>query len=222
MIKTSTQLQQQLFLKPQKDDTAWLVDITNLPAQQKPLRRDYKAFIGIRATVPRDSEEYKKHHGLVVTPIRINQLCLYRADAYELASLESRASRPLDVCLSFLQRELDKCETRSWREMFLTQPPVQHAIIEIEDLDAPRVHPLQMRFIEAGLKPLGSTTKITKEGGIRVGDVVSEMANVDYDGKNMACVIYMHGVVEASAEDEKVMGQRTREWRQSLSASKDQ
>ena len=126
VIRDSLILQQKLFLKPAKDEIVWLVDITNLPAQQRPLRRDFKSFLRVKALVSRPSEELKAHHGLVVTPVKINPLFLESMRLADTLDLDIRVDRATGVELNVPFSKLKMLQNHSLLNMYLTQPPARN------------------------------------------------------------------------------------------------
>ena len=218
-IKTSTLLQQKLFLKPTKEEKVWLVDITNLPAQAQPLRRDFKAFVLIKAAVPCYSEALKAHHGLTVKPVRINPFIVRRVDEFARANIDAYAYHGTEIELMPLAdseieaqtgylplRYFKLGESSSMSDPLLTQPPVRHVSLEMT-IRRPNAD-FDMCF-----------SRMSNDSGIRLKDVVSEMKKAAGDDVILGHTIYMHGGMEATEQDEEVVKKRTETWRKSLSTT---
>lgn len=204
VTRVSSLLQQKLFLRPSKDDTIWLVDITNLPAQDRPLRRDFRTYFKVKAAVSRKSELYKTHFGLTLTPAKINPLFLRSVVNTRTAQKpDSKAyyGTPLKIRIEF--GELMKLENHTLLNMFFTQPPVQHVSLEA-DVTQPRTYGESEFDLH-----LTHTARLFIEGGIRLRDVVSEMKKADGVSTSAKVVIYTHGVMETNEDDEQIVKERT-------------
>lgn len=212
VIKNSSPLQQNLFLQPIKHEKVWLVDITNLPAQQRPLRRDYQSFARIRCAVSPKSEALRLHHGLVVLPVSFNPLIpcdgittLPNLDAYAFHGTP----------LSFVLFEQFKGQTAE--NMFLTQPPVKHLTLEITTLTPDLEGPT--RDSDETI----CTVKVSKENGVRLKDIISAI-EAGIAAENMYYTrhsIFMHGVMVVSEDDERVVETRTKQLQTSQSSVED-
>ena len=218
VIQNSSVLQQDLFLQPAKDELVWLVDIVNLPAQQRPLRRDFKSHLRVIAAISRNSEDLRRHFGLVVTPVRLHPL-IFRQSRSISGNIDLKVDRPDELTLSISFNQLKELEHHTLQYMFLTQPPVRNISIEVFlDYREPRLQNFSFdRRTDA------VAAKIFDEGGVRVGQVVAEVAKMAVLGDALdTIVIQMHGVVEATEENEEVVRERSKQWRDARRVSESQ
>ena len=91
--------------------------------------------------------------------------------------------------------------------MLLTQPPVKHISLEagLTDPDAPVVRLEQDRQLD---RPPG---RVFVEGGIRLRDVIDELRWMQSRGTRPIewMTIFMHGFIEATEDDRRVVAART-------------
>ena len=213
LIEDSTMLQQQLFLKSEKDDKIWLVEISNLPSQQRPLRRDHRSSLNVLAQIPRHHEALNDHHGLIVTPVRVNPLFLH-FDPFikDPQNVDKKVDRGYiaEICIdhNFLQT----ISKHSMRDMLLTQPPVTSLCVEVIVLRRPG------EDISVGLTFTGSddwilfSAKIIEPDGIRLHHVVSAVEKMGMLERAESIKLFMNGVVEPSEGEIKEVRSRTKAW----------
>ena len=213
LIEDSTMLQQQLFFKSEKDDKIWLVEISNLPSQQRPLRRDHTSSLHVLAQIPRHHEALNDHHGLIVTPVRVNPLFLH-FDPFikDPQNVDKKVDRGYiaEICIdhSFLQT----ISKHSMRDMLLTQPPVTSLCVEVIVLRRPG------EDISVGLTFTGSddwilfSAKIIEPDGIRLHHVVSAVEKMGMLERAESIKLFMNGVVEPSEGEIKEVRSRTKAW----------
>lgn len=213
VIQDSSLLQQQLFLQPAKDETVWLVDILNLPAQQHPLRRDFRSFIQVKAAVPRKSKALKTHHGLIVTPVRVNPLFLCSLDTPGgAANIDLRAERGAAAEFSLPWSEMKSLEGHSAQGMFLTQPPVQHLSLEVNIRHEAAGMSTEDNILQQRSSYGEHSIQVSNEGGIQLWNIISALDGMETSGLINEIFFYMKGVVEISDSDEEVIKERTSKW----------
>lgn len=213
LIEDSTMLQQKLFFKREKNDKIWLVEISNLPSQQRPLPRKYESSLHVLAQVSRHHEALKDHLGLIATPVTVNPLFLH-FDPFvnDPQNVDKKVDRGYiaEVCIdhSFLQT----ISQHSMREMLLTQPPVTHLCAEVIVLRRPG------EDISVGLTFTGSddwilfSAKIIESDGIRLHHVVSAVEKMGMLERAESIKLFMSGVVEPSEGEIKEVRSRTKAW----------
>ena len=229
VVKGSSLLQQRLFLEPIKDETVWLVDVTNLSAQQRQLRRDFKSFIRVRAEALRNSDDCKLHHGLMLTPASINPLFLrtgvldMRSPHYHESEIDVKADNGVPVQLTLSIPELEMLRAHTVRDMLLTQPPVRQVCVEAklidDDSDQPEEVTIHGLYFLAGM-PRGPAIQIYDGAGVKLGSVLQAVEDMSKVSKGFEQVdIHLSGVVEVSAADKQVVQKRTEEWRDLLASA---
>ena len=227
VITTSSVLQEKLFYKAAKADSAWLVDVTNLPSGMGPLHRRYETEVRVRATVSVISTERTSHYGLLVAPVQINPLCLRREDDSDEdcnedcdketgLDYDANYGTPINVLPKFFEAEY---ATGPWQRMLITQPPVQYVTVDSGPYHASETlndsPPGQREFAA------GQSTKLFVEGGVRVGDIILAISKIGGSSSDEDHAIYMHGAIAVSDGYTKQVKHRTKEWRESLAASDD-
>ena len=213
LIRASSLLQQKLFFKGEKVDKIWLVDISNLPAQQNALRRDHKSFTRVLAEVSSNSDVLKSFHGLVATPVRINHHFL-RYDPFLKVpeSIDHKVDRgyvaeyaaPLHLLLS--------CKEHSMRDMLLTQPPVTHLCVEV----LVKRRPLGdiaagLTFRQSGHYGLYSA-KIIEPGGVRLHQIAEALERIQMLHRAESIKMFMCGVVEGTEGESREARKRAEKW----------
>jgi hypothetical protein len=214
VIANSLPIQQKLFLKPIKAETAWLVDITNLPAQRHPLRRDFKARLHVKAAVPLKSPEYKSHYGLSTIPVQLNRLLMQRtpqmrAHGFKDLTIDQRVDQTTTMSVGSLLQTLSKLEIENhiFMDMLLTQPPVTQAVVSCWASG--------MGFADER----NHTIQIQVDEGVRLKHVMNEL-NKSLVGEEASYVdVLLNGVVSPSEEDEQLVAERTAAWRKEMEAS---
>jgi hypothetical protein len=213
LVRDSSLLQQKLFLKGEKTDKIWLVDISNLPAQQNPLRRDYRSFTRVVAEVPSNSDVLKFFRGLVATPVRVNHLFLRRDPFLKIPeSIDKKVDRgyvaeyaaPLNLLLAIKQH--------SMRDMLLTQPPVTHLCVEVLVKRRPHEHiDVGLTFRQSSDYGLYSA-KIIEPGGVRLHQIAEALKRIQMLHRAESIKIFMCGVVEGTEEESREARKRTEKW----------
>ena len=215
LIQDSMQLQQQLFFKPEKEDKIWLVEITNLPSQQRPLPRRYASSLRVLAQTSRQHEVLKDHHGLIVTPVTVNPLFLHPDPMVkDPADVDKKVDRGYIGEYWLSHRLLRTITQHTMRDMLLTQPPVTNLCVEVTVVRRPE------EDIAVGLTFPGSEdwllfcAKVIEPDGIRLHHVVSAVKKLGVLERAEDIKLFMCGVVEPSEGDMKEVRSRTTAWQQ--------
>lgn len=181
----------------------------------RPLHRRYETHVRIRGSVPLNSAERKSHHGLSVTPVQINPLCLRRL--VQTSNLDIDANYGTPVVLHPKFDELKCQEHGSWQNMLLTSPPVQHVTLESGPTKVPEFldRLLQRISVHRNFSSDTVTSKIFVESGVRFRHITSEMNKlVRSDSANVeGHAIYMHGAIGVTDSDVELVRGRTKKWR---------
>ena len=217
VVQKSSVLQQKLFFHPAKEETVWLVNITNLPAQQLPLPRHFRSSVSVRCAVPHGSVALGAHHGLVMTPCQINPLFLRNLwSVYDLAEIgvDARADRPVVVEVPLTIKQLAKAKRHRICNMFLTQPPVCNVSVEIESTETREVIRGEQRSYQYDIEDVlvVDSAKLHNECGVRFKQVIAEIEKMGMRNETSVIKIYMNGVLDASGEEETNVAQRTKDW----------
>jgi hypothetical protein len=214
VIASSLPIQQKLFLKPIKAETAWLVDITNLPAQRHPLRRDFKARMRVKAAVPLKSPQYKSHYGLSTIPVKLNRLLMQRtpqmrAHGFKDLTIDQRVDQSTTMGIGSLLQTLSKLEIKQhiFMDMLLTQPPVTEAVVSSWSAG------------EGLVNDRNHTIQIQEDEGVRLNHVMNELNNSLAGQEALFVDVLLNGVVSPSEEDEALVAERTVAWRKELEES---
>ena len=214
LIRDSTILQQQLFYKPEKAEEIWLAEVSNLPAQQRPLPRNYKSSLRVLASVLPTSEVLKTYHGLMATPVRFNPLFL-KPDPVsgEPEDVDVKVDRK---CIAEYQPRLlellSSIQQHSMREMLLTQPPVTSLNVEV------LVKRRATEYTIPGVMFRGSRDKglwsiqVTDPHGVRIGQVAEALEKGAMLQRAGAVKLFMHGVIVPAEADVVVVQRRTKKW----------
>lgn len=151
-------------------------------------------------------------------PVHINPLCVRRLAETSNLDIDAHRGTPIALHPKFedhkFQHGLGTCG-----DMLLTQPPVQYVTLEagtkvpeflgrlLQNVS------LHRRDFKAGI---AFTKKIFVEGGVRVGDIVSEMKRLvgESDQEIEGHVIYMHGAIDVTAAGEEMMRERSKQLRE--------
>jgi hypothetical protein len=221
VIKGSSQLQQALFLHPAKDETAWLVDVVNLPSQIHPLRRDYKSSLRVKAAVSTTSEEYKDHHGLIATPVQLNPLFLHLSPEEMKSNIDAQVDSTTEVEFSISRMHLRKLRYHAAMDMFLTQPPVRQVCVESTRGEHDRAGAIyHLLANHGGYVPEDAASQIYHKEGVRLKHVHDAVLRLGGDSLGIGLVrLFLSGGVVPADEDEKVVAERTEEWRHTMKRS---
>ena len=186
-----------------------------------PLHRRYPTHLRVKAAVSLKSRELNEHHGLIVTPVHINPLCLQLKDQDQPEGsspfeTDIRVNKGTSLVLSSRMINCDSQKAGSWQDMFLTQPPVQYVTLEVgpeNDFDTLQllVNRLSMRRER---RSRAGICKVFVKEGVRFRHVVLEARKVLSGGLSRMSdhIIVMHGAIAATDEDEAVVKSRTKEW----------
>ena len=202
-----------------------------------PLPRRYPADVQVIASVPTNSVELQSHQGLIVTPVRINPLCVHRLvrspdlDTAPEFILDKNANNGTPI---FLNKDLDLPNRQpldkgveSWQDMFLTQPSIQYLTIEVGTLqDFDEMSPIFRRSrLHRWRSPLTASKKLFARDGVKIKDVVlamqelkkGMMENPSANEEAEPHALYMHGAISVDEADESIVEGRTHRWRQGKS-----
>lgn len=218
LIADSTTLQHQLFLKPEKSSKIWLVQVANLPAQLRPLPRNFKSSLRVLTEVPANSRILETWRGLVATPVRINRLFL-EPDPFldDPGDVDQKVDSGFVAQFNAPEDLLQNISNHSIGDMLLTQPPVTNLCVEVL-VTRSRGEPIAvgLTFRTGGQYRLYSA-KIFEAEGIRLRHVAEAMEKegiLDHLDRSQGIKLFMSGVIEASEEDFEVVRERTEEWEQ--------
>ncbi|KAK5172622.1 uncharacterized protein LTR77_002742 [Saxophila tyrrhenica] len=233
----SLKLQQHLFLRPLKGETAWLVDITNLPAGKGPLSYKHETPLYVKAAVSRTSREFKSHHGMVITPARHNPLFSYSKPPSDHEDLDSKAAKPPYIVLEMHYDRLQWLRQKHHvaMEMFLTNPPVRKVSVDAM-LEEPPVKHGEQSVQEMREKPLvkrsdrtrhsrqrrlrayqeipvaskkHASFEVSELGGVTLGHIVHALGKLKDRGRVGSMKIYPSGVMIVDMEDEELVRAET-------------
>ncbi|KAK3706474.1 hypothetical protein LTR37_012684 [Vermiconidia calcicola] len=141
--------------------------------------------------------------------------------------VDRKADRHAAVTLHIALDELETLKNHSVGSMLLTQPPVRQICVEvtyedphfdresIRESDGRLREPQQLARLY-GIWAEGrriQAAQISQQGGVRLGHVLGEIEKMEFAGKVEKIAIYLSGVVVVSEEDERVVEERTSEWR---------
>ena len=220
VIGSSSSIQEVLFLRPAKPETAWLVDITNLPAQMRPLSRYYPTKLRAKAAVSVISKEFLGHQGLIATPVRINPLCLRKRQTPNAVDLDRVVDEGVIVCMHENFEEFRNSNSGSWMNMLVTQPPTQYLTVETwlpksgdtrNEAMLSEVHPFRSRRREQVL-----SKKIYEDGGVRFIHLVQAVNKMTGSTLPETIEIYLHGMIFADEDQEDEIRERSEDWRRGL------
>ena len=222
IIQASSTLLQQLYLRPVGNETVWLADITNLPAENEVLSEDdsihtrFQSVTRVRCAAHRQSEAVKTHFGPVLTPVHPNPL-VSGALAGGWQTLDMQANRlPIVEFSVLLLERLTEVEHHTIQRMFLTQPPVTNTTIEVVDVNQATRHIWTRYGVLNRCRYNKGSVKLFNERGVRLGQVVAAankmIENRSIDRELITYItLQLHGVVEASESNEEVVRQRALE-----------
>lgn len=213
LIRDSLILQQHLFFKPEKSDKVWLAEVANLPAQNHPLRRDYKSSLRVLAEISRASKFLTTYHGLIATPVRANHLFLH-LDPFggDPNDIDRKVDRGFIGEISLGNTFLQTISNHSMRDMLLTQPPVTSLCAEVLVRRQPLEEiPVGLMFPTSGDCGLYSA-KIMETEGVRLRQIAEALEQMGMLHRAESIKLFMNGVVEPTDADEKEVRRRTDEW----------
>jgi hypothetical protein len=210
-------LQQHLFLKPEKSDKVWLAEVANLPAQNRPLRRDYKSSLRVLAEISRASKFLTTYHGLIATPVRSNHLFL-RPDPFvgDPNDIDKKVDRGFIGAIVIDNNFLQTIKHHSMRDMLLTQPPVTSLCAEVLVRRQPLEEiPVVLMFPTSGDCGLYSA-KIIQPEGVRLHQIAEALEEMGMLHRAESIKLFMNGVVEPTEADDEEVRRRTEEWHRRL------
>lgn len=208
LVSGSSTLRQQLFLKPAKVERLWLVEIPDLPSQQRPLRRDYKSALRVLAEVPSNSETLKTFHGLTAMPMQINPLLVCHEPWLEVAdSIDKIVDQGYVAEYAAPHNLLQTIGLHSMRNMLLTQPPVTNLCVEALVVGKPNNDAASVSKFRKF-----HSAKIVEPEGVRMHQVVDAMEKMNALERAESIKFFMNGVVEATERDEWAVRKRTEDW----------